>query len=569
MVTVSEFEQRLREPRMKFQIAEALRLEKRIMFHTAPVVHSQAVAGPLTCFLEFVNGLLPLDKYNTFKQLIRFPLATTSIVAEAYTELERIFKPKNAFFDYQFTDNTAKADWDNYSKNVLNEPSIWHEVGWEKLKNKPNGFVVVDMKEERDQDNRLAPYFYWLDLQYVIDYWLTGVEDNLSYIIFWQTDKTIAYIDEDAWQVFEVDEKLNVKREIANKSHDLGYCPVTFAWHKSIDSDCVGVKNTPIVKKLSDLDWYLFFHTSKRHLDLYAPYPIYSAYEADCNFENNETGEYCDGGFIRNADGQYKLTSAGTYEKCPICSEKRIVGPGSFLEVPVPNTNEGIVDMRNPVQITQIDEKSLNYNVKECERLRYEIIVDLIGSGGDVSNIEAFNESQIAARFESRAAVLNQVKEEFEKTQRFVDTTICKLRYGQQFIAADINWGTEFYMYTAADLYKQYETARKAGLPNTALQSILDQITEVECEDNPIEKQRIELLKQLETYPTLTNDEVITLFEKNAIDITVLKLKLNFTNYIARFEREHGEITTYNTNQTVSTRINKINEILTQYAKEQ
>jgi hypothetical protein len=225
--------------------------------------------------------------------------------------------------------------------------------------------------------------------------------------------------------------------------------------------------------------------------------------------------------------------------------------------------------MRNPVQITEIDEKSLTYNVKECERLRMEILNSLIGTDGDVSNVEAFNESQIAARFESRAAVLNQVKAQFEKTQRFVDTTICKLRYGQQFVAADINWGTEFYLYTASDLYKQYETAKKAGLPNTVLQSILDQLTEVECNDNPIEKQRLMLLKQLEVYPTLTSDEVLQLFEKNAIDKSVLNLKLNFTYYINRFEREHGEITAYNVNANMATRINKINDILKQYANEQ
>lgn len=568
MVTVSEFETLLKTPRMKSQIAEALLLEERIKFHTAPVVHDRAVAGPLTAFKEFVRGLLPLDKYNTFQQLIRFPLVTTDLVDTVYTELERIFKPKNAFFDYQFTDNTARADWEHYSKDVLNEPKVWHEVGWEKLKNRPNGFVVVDMKPERDSDNKLMPYFYWLDLRFVVDYWLNG-PDELAYIIFWQTNTTMAYIDGTSWQIFEVAEDLHVIRELDRKDHQLNYCPVTFFWHTPITEDKPGIKKAPIVKELANLDWYLFFSTSKKHLDLYAPYPIYSAYEADCNFENNETGEYCDGGFIRNADGQYKVSPSGLYEKCPICSEKRVVGPGSFLEVPVPNTNEGIVDMRNPVQITEIDEKSLNYNVKECERLKMEILNSLIGTDGDVSNVEAFNESQIAARFESRAAVLNQIKSQFEKTQRFVDTTICKLRYGQQFIAADINWGTEFYLYTASDLYKQYETAKKAGLPNTVLQSILDQITEVECNDNPIEKQRLILLKQLEVYPTLTTDEVMSLFEKNAIDIGTLNLKLNFTHYISRFEREHGDITEYNTGATLTTRINKITEILKQYAKEQ
>ena len=61
----------------------------------------------------------------------------------------------------------------------------------------------------------------------------------------------------------------------------------------------------------------------------------------------------------------------------------------------------------------------------------------------------------------------------------------------------------------------------------------------------------------------------MSLFEKNAIDISMLNLKLNFTHYISRFEREHGYITEYNTGATLTTRINKITEILKQYAKEQ
>ena len=125
----------------------------------------------------------------------------------------------------------------------------------------------------------------------------------------------------------------------------------------------------------------MFFSISKQHLDLYAPYPIYSAYEADCNFENSETGDYCDGGFLRNAKGEYKILNDGTVEKCPCCSEKRIAGPGSFLEVPIPNQTEGVADMRNPVQITTIDKDSLDYNVNECARLKNEIVITLEDKG--------------------------------------------------------------------------------------------------------------------------------------------------------------------------------------------
>ena len=78
---------------------------------------------------------------------------------------------------------------------------------------------------------------------------------------------------------------------------------------------------------------------------------------------------------MRNSKGEYKMLADSTVEKCPCCSEKRIAGPGSFLEVPIPNQAEGIVDMSNPVQITTVDRDSLDYNVDECIRLRDDIII--------------------------------------------------------------------------------------------------------------------------------------------------------------------------------------------------
>lgn len=248
---------------------------------------------------------------------------------------------------------------------------------------------------------------------------------------------------------------------------------------------------------------------------MYAPYPIYSAYAADCNFENNETGDYCDGGFLRNSSGEYKILNDGTVEKCPCCSEKRIAGPGSFLEVPIPNQAEGIVDMRNPVQITTIDKDSLTYNVEECVRLRNDIIISIAGSGGTVSEKEAINETQVAANFESKTSVLNALKTNFELAQKFVEDTICRFRYGSDFISSSISWGTEFYVFTVKELYNKYEQAKTNGASESELDAITQQILEVEYRNNPLVLQRMLILKQLEPYPHKTLDEVLKLHEKS------------------------------------------------------
>lgn len=327
------------------------------------------------------------------------------------------------------------------------------------------------------------------------------------------------------------------------------------------------LKKNPLTKELSNLDWYLFFNSSKQHLDLYAPYPIYSAYEADCDFENNETGDYCDGGFLRNSDGNYKMLANGAIEKCPCCSEKRIAGPGSFVEVPVPSRDEGISDMRSPVQITTIDKDSLDYNTKECERLKNNIIISIVGSGGTVSEKEAINETQVSANFESKTAALMALKINFEAAQKFVEDTVCRLRYGDAFLSSSIDWGTEFYVFTVNELYAKYEQAKRSGALTSELDAIMQQICEVEYRNNPVVMQRMLILKQLEPYPHKTQDEVLDLYGEGLLSEEYVKLKVHFSSLIDRFERENINIVEFASNKTLREKIEIINNKLLDYVR--
>ena len=369
--------------------------------------------------------------------------------------------------------------------------------------------------------------------------------------------------------MYQLNEKNEIEKLINEVTHNLGFCPARFFWSTQLNEKNVDLKKNPITKELSNLDWYLFFSLSKQHLDLYAPYPIYSAYEAECNFENNETGDYCDGGFLRNSKGEYKILADGTVERCPCCSEKRIAGPGSFLEVPIPNSAEGISDMSEPVHITAIDKSSLDYNVEECKRLHDDIVISIVGSGGTVSEKEAINETQVAANFESKTSVLNSLKVNFEQAQKFVEDTICKLRYGASFISSSINWGTEFYVFTVKELYAKYELAKKNGMAESELDAIIQHIIEVEYRNNPQILQRMLILKQLEPYPHKTLDEVLRLSEKGLLDQKKVILKINFSSYIDRFERENINIITFGQNISLKDKIRIINEKLLSYVDEE
>ena len=565
---LKQIEQILKQPSKKQLIQKAVRLQKRLRFHTETSIALSDVNAPATIFLDWVKGLLPKDKYNVFLQLFKYPLPTSAVVEDVYRELERVFYSRNSSSIYQFSSSELLEDWLNYKKEVLKEPTVWKTIGWKKMQVSPNSILIVDLPTTQTTA-RPEPYFYWLEIENVIDY-KVNERDNvrLDWIVFRQPDNKLAVFDNDSIRVFQLNEKQEIIALLTEAKHDLGYCPARFFWATNINEANPDLKKNPITKELSNLDWYLFFALSKQHLDLYAPYPIYSAYEADCDFENSETGDYCDGGFLRNASGEYKMLSNGSIEKCPCCSEKRVAGPGSFLEVPIPNQSEGVVDMRNPVQITTIDKDSLEYNVNECIRLRDDIIVSVVGSGGTVSEKEAINETQVAANFESKTSVLNALKTNFEEAQKFVEDTICKLRYGSSFLASSVNWGTEFYVFTVNELYSKYKQAKDNGATNSELDAISQQILEVEYRNNPLLLQRMLVLKQLEPLPHKTFDEVMQLKEAGLISEQQAKLKLNFVSYIERFERENMNILEFASKIPLRDKINIISNKLIEYAND-
>ena len=564
---LNQIKQILQKPSKKQIIKKASLMQKRLRFHTETNIAMSDINQPTTLFLDWVSHLLPKDKYNIFLHLFKYPLQTPAVVEDVYRELERVFYSRNSSSSYQFTDSELAEDWQNFRRSNLNEPEIWKTTGWKRMQVSPNSILIVDLPAQQSTF-RPEPYFYWLEIEDVIDYETTD-GTAINWIVFKQPENKIAVFDEASIRVYQLNEKNEISGLVSEAIHDLGFCPARFFWTTQLNEKNKELKKNPITKELSNLDWYLFFSISKQHLDLYAPYPIYSAYEADCHYENNETGDYCDGGFLRNSKGDWKFLVDGTLEKCPCCGNKRIAGPGSFLEVPVPNVSEGIADLRNPVQITTIDKDSLDYNVDECVRLRNDIIISVVGSGGTVSEKEAINETQVAANFEAKTAVLNALKTNFEQAQKFVEDTVCKLRYGEAFISSSINWGTEFYVFTVKELYDKYKLAKDNGASEAELDAISQQIIEVEYRNNPLVMQRMIILKQLEPYPHKTQNEVVTLFDKGLLDKNKVILKLNFSSYVDRFERENINIIAFGTNLSLRDKVNAIYKKLLEYVAEE
>lgn len=525
------------------------------------------ISQPTTDFLAWVERLIPNDKFKIFKSLFRYPVITNEVTGIVFDKLSRVFDGRNPALNYQFMSSEQRDDWEYYRQEVLKEPTIWQTKGWEYFQTEINSVLIVDLPTEQKPGTKYPePYFYWLTIDQIIAYDVNPATGFMEYIIFRQPDNRIAVIDDEFYRVYSEDKDHNIGSLLVESKHDLGYTPARFFWNVPLSISDPDIKASPLTRELETLDWYLFFHISKRHLDLYGAYPIYSGYEQNCDYSNSETGDMCDGGFLKDRNGNYKFDSSGLLLRCPKCGDKRIAGVGSFVEVPIPGENQP--DLRNPVQMLGVDTSSLEYNVKEVERLKENILRATVGVSDDFANTQAVNEKQVDAFFESQTTILTRIKKGFESAQQFIDETVCRLRYGNAFVSAKINLGTDFYVVTPTELRNKYKLAKESGASESELDALQNQIIETEYRHNPTQLQRMLILAELEPYRHLTRNEVINLYEKQIIPVEAMQVKLNFANFVRRFERENTNILEFGTLIPYDKKISIIADKLREYAKE-
>ena len=534
-ISVEEIRKKVAERKGHDALDVAIYHQNRIKFHAQKLIQQSVYYQPTADFFAFVQNILPHDKYKLFVELFRYPVDTNEICEVCFDKLSRIFDGRNPSYNYQFLTSDDRDDWEWYRQDRLHEPQVWQTKGWEHFKTEINSVLVVDLPEEQ-RGEKPEPYFYWLNIYDVLAF-KAKRSGLMDWIAFRQDDDKVAVIDDEFYRIFRRSKGGEVGELLVEKPHLLGYTPARFFWSEPLSLSMPDVKASPLTKELSRLDWWLFYHISKKHLDLFGSYPIYSGYEQTCDFENTETGDYCDGGYLKDIHGHYKFDRAGALLPCPKCGSKRIVGAGSFVEIPVPV--DGQPDMKNPVQMLSVDRSSLDYNVSEEKRLRDEIITAVCGQAEEITQRDAFNEQQVKAGFESQTTVLST-----------------------------INYGTEFYLYDVAELRDRYAKARENGASEAELDALQNQIIETEYRHNPLMMQRMQTLQELEPYRHMSRDEVVALADKGIIDRTDMLVKLNFASLVRRFERENINVTEFGTDIPFERKIEIITNTIRNYVSE-
>lgn len=562
---LSNIQREILESSKKGTIQQAIAQQDWIKFHcdtNLNIVNSL----PYARFVSFVKSQLPEDKFLSAMNNLKFPLPTNAITENIFVKLSKLFDGRNPAFNYQFHNTQERDDWEWYRQEVLDEPNLWSQKAWRFFQTEINCVMVVDMPMDGGDptDRYPQPYVYFVPICDVISYSVNDRKGCMDWIIFKNGERVIV-IDDMSYRSFEWD-GTQLGRLLSDNPHALGYCPAKFFWNEPLSLGNPDVKKSPLSKKLSDLDWYLFKSIGVKHLDTYASYPIYSAFEEECDYMDKD-GNACHKGHLQKPDGSYLTDIAGNLVPCPLChGKKQLAGAGSFISVPIPV--EGQPDLRKPVDITTIDKASLDYNVGELKRLESDIINACVGIDNTIINETSLADKQVDATFESKDTVLNRIKKGLEEAQEWVDTTCCLIRYRGAFISASINYGNEFYTLTPEVLQSRYTKAKEGGASESELDAIRQQLIETQYRHNPTMLQRMIILNDLEPYRHKTFEQVESMRANGLVPNEVAILKSDFMGFVRRFERENDNILEFGVSIPYNEKINNIYNTLLDYAKQ-
>lgn len=547
---------------VKRSLEEAQKHEYRLTLHSQTEVTDQIRNPAYTDFLKTIKEILPTDKYQRFCQLLKTPLSTLSITNEIWSELERVFDGQNSYFNYEFSSSDIEADFNEYLSSVIKDREFFKTKGFDNLKTGINSVLVVDLPSVIEGD-RLSPNYYFVNNSEIRHLSLDSSE-NISLIIFELDKDVFAIYDADHYRVVTL--KDDILTILIESPHDLGYCPASFFWNKNLKKDNPIIKKSPITDSITNLDRYLAQDTFKEHADLYSSYPIIVSMTEKCTFEN------CESGYLTTTDRYFDESKDDWIEKprrekCPSCEERKLIGAGTNYKYNAPQSGDD-PDLSNPVNIISAETKPLEYLNTKLGSLSNQIKREVIGSDTKAINDQAINELQVLGSFESRRNVLINLKESFEVIHKWANDTVAKLRYGKSFISSTVFYGDEFYLKNVATLQKEYKEAKENGEPDEEVDAIYRQILQSKYKGNDNKIMRQWMLYNLNPFPHKSVDEVREYVSDGAVKLEDFIIKLRFTNFIARFEREQTKLIQFGEKLDFNSRINKVYEQLIKYANE-
>ena len=537
-----QIKKKLSGQRSRPEIQRGIHHQDRLKFHSETVILKSDLGRAYREFTDWVGrqepAILPKDKFSRFLQLLKTPIPTVELTEQIYSRLAKVFFSQDPFFNYEFTSPELSADWEDYRDKLF-----WQTSGLEAMKTAIDAVWVANIPIQTT--SRPEPGNKLINIDRVVDI-VNDADLNCIYVIYKEGEHFVVY-DDERIAIFD---KINIK-PVFEIFHELGYTPARQFWSEKLESENLINKQSPVTKELSDLDWLLFHMTARKHMNLANSYQKEFYYEFDDDFKDPKRTEDKD---------------AGPLEKKPLGHQ--MSGPGTIGTVPMPKGPDEFDGLKNPGVLLSPDVKTLKWHVDEENSLSTKIFRSVVGVDQNVLNDSAKNEKQIDSTFETQLSVLFRVKTNFEIINKFADSTLATIRYGDAFIGCEIDYGTKYFLKDVTTLHGDFKIAKEAGASEVILDDIYQKIVNTNYRSDNRSLARAQIIRELDPLPDRTDKEVINIFDKGGIDKINFVIKTNLLKFVQRFERSNGGLVEFGSAIDFDTKINEILNKFKQYADE-
>lgn len=557
----------LENPRNKHKIESVKRQESQLRVFTEDMTKSELKSE--SYYAELLASIKSKSekKFDRVMQFARYPLPIVQSSDSVLNDFFKVFEGKNRYFKNNGDrDLTRLDDWVSEFK-----PAQWiEENAKDVFKSKPCSFVVVDV------DEKGKPYLILVDSERIHDAEIMNEKGELKYIAFIHSQKKhetkvnvittfYSFYDEYTYFVFSKDSDEDNFVKVSEQKRMNPFPPGKAFIATPSNSKNEFKRRVAFTKSLSLMEDYTVFDIYRNYVDHYAPFPVTESPKKKCPNPSCQNGAVAKQVVVDVRKG----TEETVWSTCQACGGKddgAHIGPGTHIGINVKATKDandgsGVFRMIFP------ETSALEYVPKKLEKIELEIRYKTVG----VNNLmekEAMNEIQVKGSFTSMESILLRTKKELDELYKWIVEAVGNTFYKNLTINVEANFGTEFYLVSEDDLQSRYLKAKEAGLPFEEILMIYLQLIETKYKGNPTKIERQKMLIQLDPLPLYSNEEAMIMREKNAIDDFDFSMKINFLNFISKFELENAPITQFGLELEPYQRIEKISETLIIYNNE-
>ena len=436
-----------------------------------------------------------------------------------------------------------------------------------------NGFAIVERgavngrEEIRDgipyKSEGGKPYIIFKALKDIYDFRLTGRKVEYLIIDYGTEIRTIEEKKETVKLYRVIDDRFDyifsqsslgileeAKKRIPNP---LGFVPAIQISDILANPLNDNIKTSHIYQTLPLLQDYMTRHAEHVICELIHASPILALMGQKCTHKEGE--QQCTNG---------EIFIEGNWINCPKCDGKGATVPSNSSEViivPQTDKNGDTFDPKNIGQYITPPTEVLAHQSKELDELEQRVIYSGTGIKAMVkTSIQTATE--IVLNLKPLEDKISTILDNIEAVEDFVTYAIGKMWNPAEFKGSQAHYGRKLNIRDENLILNEIEQSKRAGMPVSQIRLLLQELVVTRYQNSKEDMERAIMLLYLEPAAVFSPEEVQESLFYSTEEKTY---KMNFDDYIDRFELEHGPISLYKASMDLNNRLKSIKKILEDY----